>query len=486
MTVGSVRIRSIAIGLTCLALGLLISAILLSPQHSAQFWAIDDHKIIEAYTGIVPNTQTPKPLSGPNNTVTIADLPAELMSSEVGTPGISLRYRPVFQAFHLMEVALWGPAPAGYYVTRTVMFGVLLASILWVSWISIGPLGAAALIFYALGFQMWGDVWCRLGTSEQQAAVGLALFLVGFAMQIRSLFRQDATSWTGSAVLLGLGLIIAAGSKENFVFMAVPVFLLGAYGVFYRRIAIWAAGLVVVSLAFATFIGLAIAEAASRIGTDVYGNAVSVTSRARAPIVFLHQFARGGKFHPEPPYNSAVTLGASLAVLLSLIGLGCVLWLWREPSARAQIRRGLGLIGIVNLLAAVWALWEIVFYGGNWPSGDHYDFPGLLVVLVFAGSIAAALSLLFGPGWLRPSLAVASAALLVAWHADTINLDFPLADAAKHNVRRTQQFSGDLQHIADEAAAHPDWPILIEAKIGWDYEPVATLPDWLYWKKVKN
>jgi hypothetical protein len=464
----------------------LVSVILLGPQHHAGFWAIDDHELIEFYTGTSPNEPAPKPLSGSGNTAAIQDLPSQLMGTEVGAPGVSLRYRPVYYVLRLLEVDLWGGDPADYYRLRTVMFGLLLASILWVGWIAIGPLGAALLVLFALNFQMWGDVWCRLGTSEQYAAVGLALFLVGFGFQIRSLFRRDTASWNGSAVLLSLGLIIAAGSKENFVFMAVPVFLTSAYGLYRRQIAAWAAGFVAVSLAFTCFVALAIARAAGRAGADVYGNAVSVSTRAQAPIVFLRQFARGGKFDLLTPFDSAVTIGISLAVLLIMAGLCGALWLRLGPAERASVRRGLGLTGVINLLAIAWVTWEIIFYGGNWPSANHYDFPGLLILLVFAGSIVAIISMLFGPGRLRSGLAVLGFVCLVGWQAESLGFNFPLAQAAAHNVNRTQQFTGDLQRIVDESTLHPDWPIIVEAAIGWDYEPVLTLADWLRWKNVHS
>lgn len=486
LMVGSVRARAIAKGLVCLMLGLLVAVILLGPQHSAQFWAIDDHELIEFYTGVAPGQSTPTPLSGPHNTATIRDLPDEWLSTEAGAPGFSLRYRPVYMALRLLEVDLWGGNPTGYYMARTAMFGVLLASILWVGWIAIGPLGAALLVLYALNFQMWGDVWCRLGTSEQYAAVGLALFLVGFSVQVRSLFRRDRASWTGSSVLLGLGLILAAGSKENFVFMAIPVFLTSAYGLFRRRISPWAAGFVFLSLAFTAFIALAVARAAGRAGADIYGNAVSVTSRAQAPIVFLRQFGRGGKFDVLAHFHSTVTIGASLAVLLAVSGLFSVLYLWLGQSARAQVRRGFGFIVAINVLAAVWAVWETIFYGGAWPSGVHYDFPGLLAVLVFAGSAVALASLLFGPGRLRSGLGILGFVCLGAYQAGAIGFDFPLIQATDFNVVRTRQFTADLQHLTDEAAKHPDWPIFVEAWIGWDYEPVSSLADWLRWKEVRN
>ncbi len=484
--IGPARLGDITRGLASLALGLLVAMILLGPQHHADFWAIDDHELIEFYTGASPDRPALRPLSGADNTATLSDLPSELMSTEVGAPGVSLRYRPVYYALRLLEVDLWGGNPADYYRVRTVMFGVLLASILWVGWVAVGPLGAVLMVLFALNLRMWGDVWCRLGTSEQYAAVGLALFLIGFGHQIRSFFRRDRASWTGSAMLLGLGLIMAAGSKENFVFMAVPVFLIGAYGLYHRRIAAWAAGFVALSLAFTSFIALAIARAAGRAGADVYGNAVSVTSRAQAPIVFLRQFAKGGKFDALSPFHTVVAIGASLAVLVALAGLLCVVYLWLRPSARARVRRGLGFVVAINLLAVVWALWEVIFYGGNWPSGTHYDFPGLLILLVFAGSVAAIASLLLGPGRLRSGLSVLGFVGLLAYQACYIGFDFPLIQAAEHNVLRTRQFSGDLQRIVDQSALHPDWPIIVEAAVAWDYEPVVTLVDWLRWKNVRS
>lgn len=469
----------------CLALGLLAAWLFLGPQHDAGFWAIDDHELISFYTGVIPENPEPVALSGPNNTLTIADIPTMLMHTEVGGPGRYLRYRPVYYILRLLEVSLWGDNPAPYYDVRTVLFGIMLAAILLTGWLATGFLGATLLVLLTLNWAMWGAVWCRLGTAEQYTSFSLSLFLLAFSVEVRSLFRRDDASWTAPTLILGVALIIGAGSKENFVFMAVPVLAMTALGLYQRRVRAWATIPVGIGLMIAILVAGSVALAMSRAGRDFYGNTVSVTSRLNSLVLFVRQYGSGGRFDLHAQLTDTTTLIGTAIALPVAIALIWVLWRSLSKTLRAAYRDKLAFVVAINALAIAWLAWEIIFYHGDWPNANHYDFPGMLILVVFAGSALTLITQLFRPTRLRQILGVIGFTGFIIVQA-AIGFDFPISQAVAQNLLRTREFSGDLEHLVAESATHPDWPIYIEMDRAWDFEPVVTFTNWVRWRHIQN
>jgi hypothetical protein len=144
-------------------------------------------------------------------------------------------------------------------------------------------------------------------------------------------------------------------------------------------------------------------------------------------------------------------------------------------------------VAAIDGLALLWLAWEIVFYAGEWPTGVRYDFPGMLAVAVFAGSVVS----LAAP-WLArdqavgvpATVALVGAALLARYAvADPL---FPIHHMAVVDVSSTTRFNDDLARSAQTAAAHAGWPIYVEAAFPSDYEKALTLPTWLRWKGFAN
>jgi hypothetical protein len=437
-------LRPVVVG----GLALALAGALAGPSLRAQWGADDDHEIVT--------------FLGSDGRVSLGELPALLAGTEVGRPGQAVRFRPAYYAVRLLEAACWGDSPAGWYAARIAMLAVTLALCGAVLARGIGPLPASLFLLYALTQRFWADIWCRLGPGETYAALGSALYLAGFQGVWRSGTGGRARDW----LLLLAGSLLAIGSKENFLLLALPTVALLALLWARRRLGAVAIVASAAILVFSAFVGGSVALALSRAGGDVYG--ASVTPGYRLALL---RDGAGLFFAGFSPWD----LTAGLAVLaFAAYGLAGPTVLGRIGPV---VARGAGAVLALAVLYAT----QYAFYRGAPRSGTRYDFPGALAaplaLLVVAHSAVALLRALgFDRGPLRGVEAglVAGLALVVADRDPLL-----LRQGCMANAERTLAFTGRLGEVAARLREHPEMPLVVAAQGAGSYERVRGLPGFL-------
>lgn len=453
----------------CLVLGILGALFLVGPLTEARFSPIDGHQPLE--------------LLGPDYRLPLSEVPAAIMSTEVGKPGVALRYRPFYYTVRTLESSIFTDNVRAYYIVRIALFAVMLTGLLWVAISALGRVLGVALIALTMDFPFWGGIWARLGPGEQYASIGLCLFLFGFVRMFRDVWRKQARTWDVEMAFMCVGLIVAAGSKENCIFLSVPLALCGLYGWRTKQLSKWAMIFAVCSIGYAAAIATSVLLGVLATSSDIHGH--SAGSRFEAFSVFVVQFL--DPHRSTYPYNRIAYLNLILRIALvtELIAVPVFALIWRFFPDRRQFLRLLAFVGAINAFALIWVAWEILFYSGEWPTGTRYDFPGMLTVPLIFGSVLVLLRECVGKGARAP---ITAAVLIVgaSLRFSAATPLFPIRDAVEANVKRTRQFEGDLTAAARLAQTHPDWPIFVEAGYPADSEPVGTLSTWLHWRHISN
>src|SRR6266704_2475136 len=129
--------------------------------------------------GLVDENDLPQYV-GTEGHVAFSQIPRLLFEkTEVGEFGKSQRFRPVYYVTRLTETALWGLEGSYWYSWRIVIFGVVIAAMLWLYIQCTGIVLGVVLTAYTLSFALWVDIWTRsTGPSEQYAALGTAIYAV--------------------------------------------------------------------------------------------------------------------------------------------------------------------------------------------------------------------------------------------------------------------------------------------------------------------
>ena len=429
-------------------LGLGVAICACFPILSARWGAIDDHEIAT--------------FLGPDHNLPFTEIPGRIAATEAGHPGGFSRYRPSYFTLRVTEAALWGAHPEIWYAARIVFLAIFLGSLIAV--LAPGTSLVEALAFAVLvgTADFWRDIYFRLGPGEAYGALGVGLFAVGFAraLQPRPPLR--------ASVLLAAGALIAMGSKENLLLLALPAIYLGWRQ--RNRRGVLVACLVI--LAFALFVAVSVYLGVRRHG-HVYAEDVSSGGRLR----ILGDALMGG-------WNQW-----SRWWLVGLLAWAAA-WLVARLRGRFGAERLLAREGARTLLALVLLLVlhasQVAFYNGQWPPGPlRYLFPGALVapLMLFAGYRL----LVRGAGWLglpsivaRPVRVLAAlAALWLLWPRFQ-----PMRAAAEQTVRTTRAFTASIEMIARAHRRQPSWPIVFASHDVWDFEFIHSVQLFLYFSGV--
>jgi hypothetical protein len=439
--------------------GLGLAAILLGRMVLADFCIIDDH--LEALW------------LGETGSFPFSNIWPAALSAELGSLGSGGRYRPVWILYRELEVWLFGDRPGLYHALRILYFALFLGALCRIAARSIGLTPALVFVTGITGLRFWGNLWTlSLGPVEQLAAAGVALLMIACdAIVPRYVSGQDIPGW--ALPTASLGTAIAAGSKENFVFLLA---IFGAVAItlaISRRLRIASAILALPALVVPALVLYALASAAGN-SQDYYGVDNSVAHRLAA-LLDLRQVLDRPLFVPF--VLAAVLLAAPLA------------WLGyrRSPLPRPQRRRAtLVFIGCIGFLAA-YTLWELFFYNGRLPSGIRYDFPILLfppcIALGFAGFTRYTLLASGGWGWRSVQVAFI---VLTAFYLTYFHASFSLRREVNVAVARTKAFRHDFNVMRTTTSMHPDWPVVLEPNSPWDYEVANTFHVWAEFFGISN
>ncbi|MCX7309036.1 MAG: hypothetical protein NTZ72_14260 [Afipia sp.] len=425
------------------AMSFVISFAMLGPLLSSKIALVDESDIPQ-YLGVTGN-------------VKFTQIPSIVLNqTEIGNFGKSQRYRPFNYAMRVTETALWGSEGAYWYGFRIFLFGIVIAGLWWLYARIAGVIISCVVLAFTLSFKMWSDIWARsTGPSEQYAAVGFVLFAVGALLFISR--WQDRRSLRSAAFLLAAGGAIAMGSKENMLFLELPLAAALTAGLVSRRLDVLSLIALTLSLLAGAVIALSITVYFSTMKVeDIYGN--SVGSRI---------------------FNSKWMIIAycSTAVVI------CTTWLTDKAIRRhfgeakqieyRAISRKFLIWYVVLILVFVF---QVIFYTGQMPGGGRYDFPGSLVLpallLLLYVSLLEFEGLFGTNGKARFTLGSLLAFGLLTYLPYS-HWSMPVAVAA--NVERNNAFDMNLRQTKQRAGEKPDWPIVVASFYPWDYEVVQSL-----------
>jgi hypothetical protein len=425
---------------------------------------IDDHEIMK--------------FLGAEQRIGILDVPVLLMDTEVGSPGGTLpRYRPSYYTARLVETAMWGNSPFRWYAAQLLMFAASLA-LGWrffTRWIGLIP--AAVVLLYMLTYDFWADIWSRLGAGEAYCVLGTALYLEGFARLARGIAPARGRIWgvRGSWIMLALGGWLAIGSKENFLVLLIPLWVLAVF--LWRQGRLQRTEMITVAVltAYGGLIASSITVSLIRTGADVYERPVTAASRFRLLI--------SGSERAIEPF-------AWWHVCVVLIAASVVAAFWdRRPSQwryHPFIRGVLLMGGFVALYAS-----QFAFYNGEWPNQNtapRYNFPGVLsrLLLVVTGAVTGfeLIRRLRVAGSIVRAMRAGLVAMLLVFTLDAGWAS--LRQASEAHASATREWTERLEHIVARLRRDPVRPVVVVSHSVGDYEPIFAVPRFLTQQGVVN
>jgi len=403
----------------------------------AQWWVIDDHEIVY--------------FLGSDHVLKVNEIWGKLINNtEVAHYLHYPRFRPIYYTLRLLESWAWGAHPALWYAFRIFIFALFVSFFWYLISQSAGSVIGGFIALYMATQMYWLDIISRLGPSESYAALGLVLFGLGTFIIYRS--NKIAGWW---CILLGT--IICAGSKENFLFLILP--LGHIVWDFYRRrqLNLTRIALSLGACAWILWIGFVVVVSARAYGGDVYNNSVGIIARLHILIKLLERF--------------------DVIVLLFI----CVLLLFAKQIFRIKDLAILEYAKETTIITVVLTLIyvsQIFFYNGAWPTGTRYDFPGLLIwPIVFAVllSFFYKITLTDSLSKFRTSLILLSALGAFLLACSQLNNIREIRIKNDQNVDKTAAFSMKMEQLASLGTQHPGYVIIFQTDNPVsDYEPVFS------------
>lgn len=432
---------------------LIIAFTLLKPLLSARWSLIDDHETISYYDN--------------SNSHGLAWYFEAVSSSETGRPGGGTRFRPVYFIIRLAETGLFAGSARLWWITHVLLFATSVLFLLW----ALRRLTAAwenllATIWLIGAFTWWGDIFCRLGPSEAYCVPALALYAWGAISAIRTMRSGRLPryhAWCGAA--LAIGGVVAAGSKENFVFLLLPSAYLIA-SARWRGSRRWIAVACAIQIAFGLFVAVAVYVGVARYGT-VYKTDASTNGR----LLLMYAAAR------------ELIANHLLAISAAVVALGGAFYAARQQ--RRTLARILAFpLAVIGLAFVIW-LSQVAFYGGWPPTAGRYFVPGAFAapIALYAGYLVVTRTARFFE--VRAALVLRTASIIgMLWQVAHLNFDIR-AQAVKMRVDSTG-FSRKLNRIVKAAKKDPSVPIIFVSNTVWAYEPVDSLQIFIRHAHVTN
>lgn len=417
---------------------------------------------------------------GSDGRVGLEEVPTLIASSEIGRAFVKGRYRPSFWTLRILESAVWGNNPTLYYVGRFAMLVLAVALFWWLVAEWLGLLVSGLFVLLSFTYVFWYDVWGRLGAAETYAVPALAVYLVTLVwlwrwydhrLQLKP--WQKAVLWL---VNLGSGLVLI-GAKENFLLALIPALGLLAFIVYRQRLDATSVAVTGVLLAVGLFIASSVGVALSTTGVDIYQNSVDA----------------GGR--------SGILAGALVKILLNPLMLASAVFVasvmalggWYvhtrgSAAMRRQFRAATARFLLIIAACALAYMAQIVYYNGDWPSDNRYDFPGRLVEpflgLVLGLWLLDLVKIFSSSRWV---VNTAYAALVFVLFALVLYRGFaPLESNLARSVAWSRRFTGNLNEIVERARPFANHALIFDAHNYWDHEPIVTTAIFLRGMGVPN
>jgi hypothetical protein len=424
-------------------------------------WAlIDDHQLIEFYDS--------SPSHGPLWFL------RTVLDSEVVRPGGGSRYRPVYYFLRIAETGLLQGNARFWWWSHTALFTGSIVTVTWalrrLTGIWENLLAAAWLVATVT---WWGDIYCRLGPAEAYVVPGLALYAWGAVSAVSTLrWTRLPRYHLRCAVLIALGGIVAAGSKENMAFLAMPSIYIAARAGFRgsrRRLTIAC----IVHVAFTAFVFIA-----AYIGVANHGHVYleDVSTSSRFAVVMAAAKRMGSNAYPWLIAGS--TIASALVIVTWRRG--------RHEQARALIRPFAVAVAMLAFLALSY-LSQVAFYGAWPPREPRYLFPGALaapiaIYVCYWTALRAARIVGTPASWLAIGRLIAI--VLVAW--TVVRASFPVHASAVTTHRETLAMQKKVRRVVKAALAQPDVPVIFVSNHVGYYEVVHAVQLFLRHGGVRN
>ncbi|WP_232227634.1 hypothetical protein [Leptospira wolbachii] len=392
----------------------LFSFYIFGPNFKAKFWLIDDHEIFFFLGSVIDQNGWSDFLS------TLVD------RTEVGLFGVSTRYRPSYYFLRLVEVFLWKDNAILWYLFRFFILVSFVYSLNLLFRFFLSTPVALAWTITCFSFTYWSDIYSRLGPGETYVTLGFAIFItVTFTWERRIRYGIF------TAVLQVLALVIMIGSKENMVLVAfLPIFFLYdkddlKYKFKYYHI------LYLIPFLVSMVIVLAVIKATSLNPVDINGNSAQISDRLSRIVGFM---------------NNSLFLQPLILGFLLCVGL-----IVKTKSLRI-VKKSFQIISILIFLI-INILLNIVFYGGELPQNNRYDFPTAVInVFYFIIILSMVLRLIFPKKIVKNELFSGIIFLIFSAFGFSSYSINEIQNASRKNAKRTQSLDITIRAMKLEAA----------------------------------
>ena len=456
IVVGSGWVQSFII----VVVSVVITFLLVRENLDARWGIVDDHEI--------------RLFLGEDHQARLGEFGPLLMSTEIGRiGGTATRFRPSYYSMRIAETIAWGDSPKLWYIARMAMMA-LSVGLFWqaLAWWCRLP-AAGLFVLYCLTLSCWGDIWCRLGPSETYCVPGTALFTFAMAGLWRRLKApRPVGRWSdvGWWVAATVGAMVAMGSKESFVLLLLPAWVVAGALIRARRMSLPSMLLVGLMSAYGLLIAVVTVVILNRTGRDVYEQTVGTGRLALSGQAIAYVFRQATRWH-----------AGALPVIAAL------LLVWR--ARWRQFLRPLIVLGVQALCLLALLVTQFVLYNGDWPPmARRYGFPGLLAgPLLWAAWAACVWQMLRIAEVRLPVRAFAYVAALVVLGLLTFRTGFvPLRNHCQHNAKVTRIATGRFDRAAEILSKDPDRPVLVVCHSPRDFEPAVSVARFLNSMSVRN
>ncbi|PJZ55327.1 hypothetical protein [Leptospira adleri] len=421
-------------------LSISLTVYLFGPNLKAQWWLIDDHEVFYF-------------LKSKTNQNSWSDLFDILLNqTEVGKFGNSSRYRVSYYFLRISESLLWKDKATLWYLFRLSISSLFIFSILGL----LSKFFSFSLSFlftmYVFTVRYWSDIFSRMATGELYTVWGVALIILALS---KYRFGTDKKNPIWVYLCISFGVMISAGSKENFlILILLPIFILfferHKSGIWFQRIVL------IFPILFSIFEVISLLLFHSKNKTDIYGNSTSFADR------------------------SAVLLGAVKSEYVMIpLGLLIVLCSLRLSASNRIKIRDLKKILLPAVFVLV-VLLNIIFYNGNWPINTRYDFPGLIlfqsaVFLILALTLSEIFKI-FKFGVSKRNVAVQLILILYVSSIFSVQGLTNLQRDSRANMKRTISFTASVKKVS---SLPKDEMLILYAYQAYDYEPIDSFSRYL-------
>ncbi len=428
---------------------------LFGANFQAQWGPIDDHEIMSYL--------------GSDQKMSVGEIPQKLMESEVGKPGQSLRYRPSYYTLRLTETSLWGNNAHLWYGFRLLV----LISGLSIGWylfsLILGLIPAGLVMAFITTYQMWADMFARLGPSETYTVLAFPLFILVFYKLTELLLNRKKIQhrWL---ILWLISTTICVGAKENYALLLLPNLVLIGIAIWKKQLTLALSIYSTLILAFTLFVASAFGIALLKSGSDIYGH--DATSGGRIAVLIL------GMKHI---FSKQVILSG---VVLTLY----LVYQWIDKKRNTIIWKMSWLTQIAFISYEIIFLFHFVFYNSDWPNHSRYDFPGVLVIPLFYITWALFIKKILTEYKINQTVTQGlEYGILFSLICTTIMRGY-IAQQVKiqNNAVGTQAFTQRVQEISMKAKADSKVPLVIESGAYSDYEIIFAYQRFLRAYGVTN